>query len=189
VTAFPLDRLVLVRHAMPEIDPDLPANRWQLSAAGRDAAQAMHAHLPADGYLVASDEPKAIQTLRDMSGNFDIPSNPGFAEVRRRQRWTTDEEYRAVARSYVDGTRHPGWEGHDDLVARFESALEYHAAQAAAAARPLIVGTHGMALTLWLASRGLIGATSPTDFWETLCFPEFIDVDLIAGRASVRSVG
>jgi broad specificity phosphatase PhoE len=185
VTAFALSHLTLIRHAMPQVDADVPPHRWQLGLDGRAAAAALRTAVPDPAYLVASDEPKAVETMRELAGHRDIPMDPGFAEVRRRKFWTTDEEYRDLARSYLDGAEHPAWEAHQAVVDRFDAALARNAARAADAGRALVVGTHGMAMTLWLASRKLID-TANTEFWEALRFPDLIDVDLDAGAATVR---
>jgi 2,3-bisphosphoglycerate-dependent phosphoglycerate mutase len=186
VTAFAQDRFILIRHAMPNVDADVPPHRWQLGVEGRAAAASLREALPDNAYLVASDEPKAVETIREIAGHRDIPMDQGFAEVRRRKFWKTDEEYRDLARSYLEGVEHPAWEAHQAVVDRFDAALTRNAARAADAGRALVVGTHGMAMTLWLASRKLIEPAN-TAFWEALGFPDLIDVDIAAGRAAVRT--
>jgi broad specificity phosphatase PhoE len=188
VTAFALSHLTLIRHAMPQVDAAMPPHRWQLGAEGRAAAAALRTAVPDPAHLVASDEPKAVETMRELAGHRDIPMDPGFAEVRRRKFWTTDVEYRDLARSYLDGAEHPAWEAHQAVVDRFDAALARHTVRAADAGRPLVVGTHGMAMTLWLASRKLTDSAN-TAFWEALRFPDVIDVDLDVGRATVRGGG
>lgn len=163
---------------MPAVDPGVPSQLWELGAEGRAAARALAAaHEP--GYYVASDEPKALQTVREMSGGREVVPEPGLREVRRPYRWS--EDYRAQARAYVEGACPDGWEPHARVVARYEEALSRHARTAAARQQNLIVGTHGLALTVWLASR-LRLAPTPADFWASLRFPELIEVDLVAGR-------
>ncbi|MEV6695476.1 hypothetical protein AB0M35_28815 [Micromonospora sp. NPDC051196] len=108
---LPGSRLVLVRHAMPVVEPAVPAERWRLGPAGR-----------------------------------------------------------AAARSYLKGACLQGWEAQDQVVHRFDEAVIRHAAAAAGLGRTLVVGTHGMALTMWLASRDLLGP-DPIPFWATLRFP------------------
>ena len=98
MTALALDQLILIRHAMPQVDANVPPHRWQLGAEGRAAAEALRTAVPEHAYLVASDEPKAVETMRELAGHRDILLDQGFAEVRRRKFWTTDEEYRAGIR-------------------------------------------------------------------------------------------
>ena len=72
-------RLVLVRHAMPEVRPDVPAARWHLGEDGRLAARNLRHALPEHAYLVASDEPKAIETLAEASDGADMTIDAAFA--------------------------------------------------------------------------------------------------------------
>ncbi|MBU2665512.1 histidine phosphatase family protein [Actinoplanes bogorensis] len=202
-------RIILVRHAMPALEPGVAPHRWRLGAEGRAAAGQLT--LPADGYLVASSEPKAAETLSAAglvhrgpgSGDQQIhapgsagerPSrlvhrepgsdractaqsarlvhrDAGFDEVRRPHEWRDD--HRARARAYVDGAVHPGWEPRDEVAARFEAAIVRHAARAAG--RPLVVGSHGMAITCWLAAQGRL-AVPPGQFWAALAFPGVVEV-------------
>ena len=169
-------RLVLVRHAMPAADAAVPAHRWQLSPAGRSAARALR--LPADEgtRLVASDEPKAAQTLIEATGHAVIATDPDFGEVRRPAEWIPD--HRERARAYVSGTTHDGWEPRTAVAERFDAAVARHTSP-----DTLIIATHGMAMTVWLASRI---ALDPGRFWAALRFPDVIDVDLAAGSMTRR---
>jgi broad specificity phosphatase PhoE len=133
-------------------------------------------------YYVASDEPKALQTLQEMSVDHEVVAEPGLREVRRPHAWSDD--YRSQARAYVDGICHDGWEPHAQVVARFEAAVGRHAHIAAAQQRTLILCSHGMALTVWLASRLRLVPT-PVDFWADLRFPDLVHVDLL-GRTAKR---
>jgi broad specificity phosphatase PhoE len=153
--------VLLVRHAMPAARADIAARDWPLSAEGLAAARRLR--LPTGASLVASDEPKAAQTLRAACPGAEILADAGFGEVRRPGEW--DGDHRARARAYVEGARHAGWEPQEQVVARFEAAIARHATPG----RLLIVGTHGMALTLWLALR------DPGPFWAALRFPDLID--------------
>jgi 2,3-bisphosphoglycerate-dependent phosphoglycerate mutase len=176
-----VEHLVVVRHAMPELVPEVPSQRWHLGAEGRAAAQALRPLLVGSAYFVASDEPKAVETLQELAGQLDVEMDPGFGEVRRPHVWSDDRDYRTTARAYVEGVRHDGWEQHDDVFARFESAVVRHAEIAAAQRRTLVVGTHGLAPTVWL-SRRIRLEPSPAQFWAGLRFPDLIEVDLTAGR-------
>lgn len=69
---------MLVRHAMPAVDPATDPATWGLGPEGRAAAAALD--LPTDALLVASDEPKAIETLESHSS---VRVDRGFGEVHR----------------------------------------------------------------------------------------------------------
>jgi broad specificity phosphatase PhoE len=178
-----ITRLILVRHAMPTVEPGVPAERWELGQHGRAASRALGVAAAESGYFVASDEPKALQTLQEMAAGQEVVPEVGFREVRRPYYWSDD--HRTLARTYVDGACHDGWELHGEVVARFEAAISRHTRIAAARKQTLIVGTHGMAPTVWLMSR-LELQPSPGAFWASLQFPDLIDVDLVAKRAQRR---
>lgn len=179
------DRLILIRHAMPEIDPQTPAELWHLGDDGRTAARALRPLLAQPAYYVASTEPKAAETLQEITGDLNVPTDPGFTEVRRPHRWSDDYDYRTVARAYAAGARHDGWEPHEEVIDRFDAAVARHTALAAACNKTLVIGTHGLAPTIWLASRYFLHP-SPAQFWEALRFPDIIDVHRTAGTVSHR---
>lgn len=75
--------LVLVRHAMPKIEPGAPAPSWRLGRAGRAAAAALGQFVPA-GYLVSSDEPKALETAELVAAHSE-PCNDVVVDRRLRE--------------------------------------------------------------------------------------------------------
>jgi broad specificity phosphatase PhoE len=157
--------LILVRHAMPVVEPLMLPDRWVLSDEGRAAAGGLE--FPEGARLVASGEPKAIQTLEHAG---EVTSDMRFNEVRRVEPFGDD--FREVRRAYVDGVDHPDWEARGEVVARFDEGI------AAYPDRPLVVASHGMAITLWLTAR--IGLADPGEFWAELRFPDALVIDLDA---------
>jgi broad specificity phosphatase PhoE len=135
------------------------------------------------GPFVASDEPKAAETLREIAGRLVVATDSGFREVQRPHVWSSAGDYRALARAYVDGAEHDGWEAHAAVVRRFGDAVARHAELAAAVGGTLIIGTHGLAATVWLASL-LPVRPSPAQFWLGLRLLDVVEVDLVAGTAS-----
>jgi broad specificity phosphatase PhoE len=161
---------------MPAADPSVPPRAWPLSEEGRAAAAALR--LPHHAYLVASDEPKAWQTLEPAGS---VLRDARFGEVRREgEPW--DGPYRELRRSYVDGADHPGWERRADVARRFDDAVNDHLVRAQG--RPVVIGSHGMAITVWLTAR--TGLTAPGDVWAALRFPDVIGVDLRNRRVQVH---
>jgi broad specificity phosphatase PhoE len=150
---------------MPAASAEVAAREWPLTAEGEAAAARLR--LPAGAVLAASDERKAAHTVELACPGAKVRIDADFGEVRRPGEWVDD--HRERARAYVEGERHPGWEPHEQVVARFEAAV----GRCAAPGRVLVVGTHGMAATLWVASRRLI---DPGAFWAALGFPDVIEV-------------
>jgi broad specificity phosphatase PhoE len=93
--------------------------------------------------------------------------------------WPHDT-YRTRRRAYVDGADHPDWEARTDVVARFEAGITEHLT--AAAGRPVIVASHGMAITLWLTTT--VGLHDPGAFWSDLRFPDAHIIDLTAATTT-----
>jgi broad specificity phosphatase PhoE len=144
--------MILVRHAMPELQPGVAPDRWGLGETGRAAARELAARL--DGrVVVSSDEPKARQTAEEIAAHLsaELVVDAAWREVRRPGDW--DDGYRSRAARYVGGEALEGWEPHADVIARVT-----------AAARGDIVVTHGLAMTLYLGES--------VSFWEELRFPD-----------------
>ncbi|MGH8833465.1 MAG: histidine phosphatase family protein [Actinomycetes bacterium] len=166
--------LILVRHAMPAFGPDVPAHEWELSEDGRTAAAVLARLLPAGARLVGSNEPKAWQTL-EPAGSVD-DRDARFNEVFRvGEPW--EGEFRELRHAYVTGFDHDGWEPRADVARRFDAGVTEQLAVAGEV--PLVVASHGMAMTVWLTAR--IGLADPGEFWAGLCFPDAHQVDLRAG--------
>jgi len=174
--------LILVRHAMPMATPDVAPEDWPLASEGREAALRLRDNLPPGAYVVSSPERKARETAFGDSATARTDGRLG--EVRRvGEPWGGD--YLRLRRAYVGGRRHPGWEPHAAVEARFRSAVDDHGARANGA--PVVVCTHGMALTRWLVSAGFIDPDEAVSFWEDLRFPDCLVVE--AQRRSVERLG
>jgi broad specificity phosphatase PhoE len=163
---------------MPALDPEIPPEHWELDAAGRRGAETLKHVIPPDAMLVSSQAPKARQTLEATGYVF---TDTRFNEIARNEPYHGD--FRARRRAYLAGADHPGWEPREQVVARFDAAIKHWHLRAAK--RPLVVATHGMAMTLWLADA--IDLADPTCFWGDLRLPEVFEVNL-ATRTSDRVV-
>jgi len=157
---------------MPVHGPDVPARDWHLSPDGRAAARALCARLPAGARLIASSEPKAIQTLEPAERPV---TDARFDEIGRIEAYADD--FRTARRAYVEGADHADWEPRDDVVRRFAAGVAVHSAD------HVVIATHGMAMTLWLTAS--VGLADPGEFWATLTFPDAYVVDL-PGRSLSR---
>lgn len=165
--------LILVRHAEPDASPDVPPTAWVLSERGRAAAAALVRTLPHGVSLVSSAEPKAWQTL---GGTDAVTRDPRFGEVDRPlEPWSDD--FRSARSAYVAGKRHPGWEAHADVVARFQAGVD---AALPTDGSAVAIASHGMALTTWLVGVGVLPPDEAAAFWADLRFPDAHAVDLAA---------
>ena len=184
-----MPRVMLVRHAEPHIDIDLPAAEWSLTPRGVASTQRLAVELLAanPSLIIASPERKALETARILAGALDVPieQDERFSEqgAEAGQFLTDYAEFRALVRHHFD---HP-----DEVVLRQESS---HAArerfgeavdarlETAASGVPVIV-SHGRIMASWLAS---LTGSSAWEIWTALRLPDLLDVD-IDGR-TYRSV-
>jgi broad specificity phosphatase PhoE len=164
--------LWLVRHAMPAHGPEVAAAEWELSEEGRQAAESIRSILPAGALLISSTEPKARQTLEPAG---DVITDARVCEVQRDEAYSDD--YRSARQAYVTGPDHPGWEARAAVTARFGSAVRHWSARAGS--RPLVIASHGMALTLWMSAA--LAIADPAHFWAGLRFPDVLEVDPATG--------
>jgi broad specificity phosphatase PhoE len=168
---------------MPEIRRDLPPERWHLDAEGKLAARALAQVLPVRPLLIASPEPKARETAEELlavrGGSLRLDGR--LAEARRDGPYGGLEDYRRLAAAYVAGTAHPGWEARAALAERIARAVQD--GRAAAGRRPLVMVSHGLAITAWL--RVEVRLEDPGAFWAALRLP---DAWRVAGGQTARLV-
>ncbi|WP_433009331.1 histidine phosphatase family protein [Kribbella sp. CA-294648] len=157
---------------MPTHGPDVAARDWVLAPEGEVAARALCELLPDGARVVASSEPKAVATVAPAGR---VMQDQRFDEVSRVEAY--DDDFRTQRRAYVEGADHADWEAREDVVRRFEAGVAEHVA--AAGGRPVVIGSHGMAMTLWLTAT--VGLDDPGAFWAALQFPDAHVVDLSAG--------
>lgn len=165
---------------MPAVDPAADPAKWKLGTEGRAAARALctalRTALPPGALRLASDEPKAWQTLAP-GGERGVIRDRRFGEVRRNEPFSDD--FRRLRREYLSGVDLKDWEPRQAVVVRFAAAVAD--ARRLAGDRGLVIATHGMAMTLWLASE--VGLDDPVRFWDDLRIPDLFRVELRARTA------
>ena len=169
-------KLVLVKHAPPEITPGVVAHRWVLSAEGRDRCAWLADELRAQGVskLYSSLEPKALETAALAAMGMGLEVRPrrdlhendrtglAFGPVRgltQRMRRFFEAPFELIV---GEETAHAALE-------RFESAVR--AAAAEAPDQTIAIVTHGTVLTLLTAKYNPIAAF---EFWEALTLPSYV---------------
>lgn len=164
------DRLILVRHANPAIDPALPAAQWPLSARGRERCALLAERLAPFQLqaVITSEEPKAEETGRLVSGHLRLQtaSFPGLQEQNRRKAgFLSPEDFRM---SVLNVFRFPekqvfGSESAREAQIRFRDALT-----AALAGHPtgnIAVISHGTVIALFAA---LFNPQPAEEIWKQL---------------------
>lgn len=176
--------LILVKHSLPELVPDLPAARWRLAAEGRRRCAALADRLA--GYdpvvIATSVEPKAGETATIVAARLGKPvvTVEGLHEHDRSNvAFLGDAAFRAAV---VRCLSQP-----DDLVFGRETATE--ARQRFAAAVEGVVESypdgnvaivaHGTVIALFVAAHA---GTDPVRLWRRLGLPSFVVLSLPALR-------
>ncbi len=165
-------RLILVRHALPEIRRDVPAAAWPLSEAGRAAAAELARRITHDGVtrVFTSTEPKAAGTARALAAawDLDVEEVPGLQEHERPEaQWMTREAFDGRVRELFarPAERVFGTESADEARRRFTMALMRLVTRAAG---DVVVVSHGTVITLFVAGAA---GVEPFTFWKRLEMP------------------
>jgi broad specificity phosphatase PhoE len=173
------DLLVLVKHALPDVDPRLPASEWLLGPEGRAGAMRLAERLAPVGLrrIVASVEPKAADTARLVADHLDLDFQTGhdLHEHRRRKAGYLDKPLfeASVRRVFAEPDKVVfGEESGAAAAARFGAAVDL-LAKAYPHERMAVVA-HGTVIALHLADRyGADGFST----WKALGVPSFVVVE------------
>jgi broad specificity phosphatase PhoE len=164
-----VSRLILVRHAAVELDPDRPAPEWRLTAEGRKAAEELSRSQDWSRVTVvaSSPEPKARDTANPIALAAGLPLRIEN-DLREAERGSlpilSREEYVALVRRYLSGEPVGGWEPTGSARGRFAACVERLLAEAGG---DVVAGSHGLVISLYLGLS--------IEQWETLPLPALIE--------------
>lgn len=176
--------VILVRHAMPEVVPGVSSTLWELGdAALEDCVLLAHA-LPQDlaRIVCTSHQPKVKQTagVLALRRGLELRADERLREVDQGPGWIDD--YRAAAASYLrDGTvgETADWEPRERVAERFAAGVGAAITANSGSAGDVVVVNHGLAMSLWLASRSGIDLVP---FWQGLTFPDAWRLEMKTGE-------
>ena len=173
-------KLVLVRHSQPQIERDVPAAKWRLSALGRRRAESMAAGLRdyRANVIWCSREPKAVETAEIVGSALGVSLRvkDGLEEHQRCNVpfFPTTQEFEQAVQAFfaqpcrlVLGTE-TARQAADRFAAAIENVLEADSSDA-------IVVTHGTVMALHVAR---VADIQPMSFWRELKTPCFVEVEL-----------
>ncbi len=187
-----MNRLIVVRHAEPDIDFLKPAAEWPLTSRGVESTRRLATVLSRlhPTAIVASPERKAVETAMLIAESLELPMS--IDERIAEQGAGPDEfiedynEFRSLVQ------RH--FEQPDDLVfrrepsraagERFGRCVESCVGQAEEPGVPVLV-SHGRIMASWL---GRVVDQSPWDIWNEFRMPDLIEVDLDAATYRAHEV-
>ncbi len=167
--------LILVKHALPEIDPERPPTRWHLSSEGMAACVELAGAIAPYGpdRIVTSRTRKAFETGRILAENLSIHVR-AVDDLEEQHRDGLGWLSRTV---YNDGVRRAlecpdelvfGEESVSDALARFTGAIAGELARDVA--ETVVAVTHGTVMTAFLAP---LLREPPFELWKRLALPSF----------------
>jgi broad specificity phosphatase PhoE len=175
-------KLILVKHAPPEVVPGTPSERWVLSAKGRDLCVPLADQLAAlaPTIIVSSEEPKAAETARLVAERLNVP-------------WRTAPDLHEHDRSNVPHMRSGefismmelffrkpservlGQETADEARSRFQSAVQRVLDENRDG--NVAVVSHGTVIALMLGGKG---TRTPFEVWRAMGLPSIAVLSLSA---------
>jgi broad specificity phosphatase PhoE len=169
--------VVLVKHAMPELEAGVAPQHWTLGSRGEAGARRVATELRRFGSfrLEHSPEPKASRTAELIALELGLERHErrGLEEIDRRASplLSRAEHTAHNARLFASPSRAVvGGESADRALARFESALGAAVADTPANEH-LVVITHGTVIALLVAARDAVDGFA---LWQRLQCPSFV---------------
>jgi len=168
----------VVRHASPQIDPDVPARDWPLSAAGIDEARVLASVSASWGlralYSSTEDEARATaQAIGDVAG-LPCQQLDGLDELRIDGWIGEPDAFAALVRSIFHMRRGSiqGAEPGRDAAARFAKAI----GTVRAGPLPAAAVSHGRVIAAWLAQ--LLEGIDAFEVWRSIPMPGYAVIEL-----------
>ena len=174
------NRLILVKHSLPEVIKSVPARDWNLSDEGRDRAKRLAEKITNyhPDVIVSSVEPKAQQTAEILSESMGVRFHTaeGLHEHDRSQSpFYSKDEFESLVQKFFQEP--------DDLVLGRETAnqalLRYEQAVErlldSNPGKTILIVSHGTVMSLFVSQvTGIEGY----QLWEELGLPSFIVLDM-----------
>lgn len=178
-----MPQLILVKHSLPDIDPDRPRNAWRLSDEGRTRAARLAERLRSYKVdrIVTSPEPKAAETagiVAQALGSMPVETLDALREHDDRGAPFQDRAaFRATVRRFFEhrGDAVFGPETADAAHERFAACVEVLFVPPDAATTVAVA--HGRVISLFVARRSQL---DPYTLWERLDLPSFVVLELPA---------
>jgi broad specificity phosphatase PhoE len=175
-----MPKLILVKHALPEVNPQVSSHRWVLSEEGRRRCGWLADELKTQkvSRLFSSLEPKTLETaaLVAVRTGFMMEPRPDLHENDRTGfGFVEQDELRQRFRMFFNQpTRLTiGEETADGAFERFAAAVRVILDKARG--ENLAVVTHGTVLTLFVARHN--AHVPPFDLWASLGLPSYVIVE------------
>ena len=162
-------QLLLVKHALPDIQPDVPSRAWRLGEQGRVQsallAETLRPYAPS--VVITSDEPKAAETGRVVAEVLVLPyhSAPGLHEhdITDEPYFDNPADFEEAVKSLFDAPDQRRFgERASEALRRFTEAVK--AVLEPYPAENVVLVAHGRINTLFVAAHNEV---EPFAFWKS----------------------
>jgi broad specificity phosphatase PhoE len=181
--------LILVKHSVPEIETDRPANTWKLSEEGQVRANWLAEQLEnfAPEVILSSNEPKAKETAEILASHLglNLQTLPGLHEHDRSNvPYLSHDAFQSSIRDFFQNPDALvfGGETANQAYARFYRAL--HSILSEYRNQTIIVVTHGTVISLFVSR---LTGSSDLELWSTLGLPSFVAMDLESSTLIIKN--
>jgi broad specificity phosphatase PhoE len=178
-----MPKVILVKHARPDVDPQVPSEQWRLGPEGREGANRLADRLR--GYqfarLYSSTEPKAVETAQVVARSLDL-SVAETADLHEHDRrnvphMESREFISMVALFFSQPERLVlGNESADAAYARFAAAVDGIVEREAG---DVAVVTHATVISVFAQRRA---GQEPFALWRRMGLPSYIVFETPAWR-------
>ncbi len=171
-----MQKLILIKHASPLVDPAKSSELWRLSDAGREKcvplAERLAVHAPK--VIVSSEEPKARETAEIVARHLNVSSNsaPGLHEHDRSNvPHMRSSEFISMMELFFrrPDERVLGRETATAALDRFERAIEDVLDQHSDGNVAIV--SHGTVIALYVAKRS---GRAAFELWREMGLPSFV---------------
>ena len=184
-------KLILIKHARPQVDPEVSSEQWALSDEGREKCAPLAAALNEYDFasIVSSSEPKALETAEVVGRLLAKPVRKGndlFEHDRSNVPHMESREFISMVALFFNEPDQLvlGNETADEAYERFSAAVDEIIA---AETGDVAIVTHGTVLALFVERRA---NKDPFAIWRRMGLPSFIVLEIgnwkiIGGRDRV----
>lgn len=181
-------RLILIKHARPQVDPAVPSEKWTLGDEGRAGAARLADRLRPYRFnrLVTSREPKAVETARvvgEALGRPVVEANDLFEHDRSNVPHMDSREFISMVALFFKqpGDLVLGLESAEEAYERFAAAVDDVIATSAEGEDDIAIVTHGTVLALFAERRAKQDSFT---LWRRMGLPSFLVMEMPGWRVA-----
>ena len=182
------NHLILVKHSVPEIYGDQPANTWKLSEEGRSRAQHLAEELKSfePDVILSSEEPKAKETAEIVANDLGLKMQM-FPDLHEHDRsnvpYLSHDAFQASMRDFFQEPDQLvfGRETANQVYARVYQAIHHILNEYRN--KTVVIVTHGTVISLFVSR---LTESSDFELWTKIGLPSFIAMDLHSNTLIVR---